>query len=252
MKFFKNKNQKSKNLIITISMKNFPNTAGKIAHKYMKLYAESINSDFAIITDEDSIYKNLCYNKFLMSDLFNEYERILYVDNDVFIKKNSPDIFKIVPPNKFGIVNEFKQFKNHPNYLKWKNKSLLKWWNQHNIKENKKIKYIPNRCFNAGVMVVSRETNIFKYKPIVLEKKCLYENYLVVKRLIEHNIKIHELDDGFNFMITRRMPKEMSKVMKYIKSKNNHFIHLIRYNQAKQIQEKMLLIEENLYKQNIH
>jgi len=247
MKFYKKRNQKSKNLVLTMSMKEFPSTVGIIANKYIKLYAESIDSDFAIMEDKDSIYDVVCYNKFQISELLNEYERVLFIDNDIFVKKNSPDIFKIVPPDKFGIVEEFHQFRKNPHYLRMKNRYLASWWLRHNINEKSNVKFVGNKYYNSGTMVVSRETNVFKHKPIILESQCIHENHLLNKRIAEYNIPTFHLPDSFNYMITRRMPKRLSAVMKYIKSDKNFFIHLIRYNDPKIIKEKMMNVERVLY-----
>lgn len=136
-----------------------------ITHKYMKLYSENISADF--IVDEQRLPSSSYFDlmkwmttaKFKIRDLLRDYDRVLYVDADILIFPNSPNIFNIVPTNKFGIFEEgyiargnFLQFSS---YVKAYN-SILKEMKlpQPNIDRS-------SNYYNAGVFLASKETDIF-------------------------------------------------------------------------------------------
>ena len=46
------------------------------------------------------------FERFQIYNLLDRYERVCYVDSDIYIKSNSPNIFEIVPEKKLGIYCE--------------------------------------------------------------------------------------------------------------------------------------------------
>ena len=84
------------NCIFTINIK-LNEKRGKIydiCEKSQRAYAEKIGADFISIT-EKQFNENQCphVEKLQAFELLEKYEKILYVDADVLIKKDAPDIF---------------------------------------------------------------------------------------------------------------------------------------------------------------
>jgi len=97
-----------KTLIITRCDDNIKNITD-ISHPLLKKYAEFTKSDFLTLdgsppseTDDDRPHFRImeAYN------LLGEYDRILSVDSDVILNRNTPNIFDVVPYDNIGSVYE--------------------------------------------------------------------------------------------------------------------------------------------------
>jgi len=81
-------------------------------HGPMKLYAKKVNADFIHIKERKINYnktKNInpiLFEKYQLYDILCNYDRALYVDSDVLITLNAPNIFDYVPFDKIGGVFE--------------------------------------------------------------------------------------------------------------------------------------------------
>jgi lipopolysaccharide biosynthesis glycosyltransferase len=84
-----------------------------------KRYAEKIGSDFVMIGGEVANLKFPCGDKFRIRHYAKYYRRSIYIDADVFIRKNAPNLFEIVPEGTVGMTDTFfthiKPYKKHPN-----------------------------------------------------------------------------------------------------------------------------------------
>ena len=84
------------------------------------------------------------WNKFYIHELLNEYKRIIYLDIDILIREDCPNLFDIVPVDKLGMFNEGR-YTTRYEYLEQASeyyKEPLKPWN--------------GKFYNSGVMVISR------------------------------------------------------------------------------------------------
>ena len=83
----------------------------KITHPFMRKYAEKIGADFIIYDHEPPVWtkdKRPHYRILKAIDDFERYDRILFMDTDVAISKNCPNIFDEVPFDCIGTVFEDK------------------------------------------------------------------------------------------------------------------------------------------------
>jgi lipopolysaccharide biosynthesis glycosyltransferase len=71
----------------------------------MKRYAAAIDADFVVV-DEQGDHSLPHFAKLDLARLLNEYDRICYVDSDVIIRPDSPDIFREVPIEAVGACDE--------------------------------------------------------------------------------------------------------------------------------------------------
>lgn len=70
----------------------------------LKQYADYINADYIKITNTTQDWWGL--EKFRLKDYTQYYDRILFMDSDIFIRDGAPNIFDIIPKDKFGIFQE--------------------------------------------------------------------------------------------------------------------------------------------------
>lgn len=76
-----------------------------------RMYAEKWGADFKVL--DDTSYNKLGfamwnYRTIIFHELFEEYERIFYLDSDIVINKICPNIFDVVPYDTVGLVLEDK------------------------------------------------------------------------------------------------------------------------------------------------
>jgi len=170
-------------------------------------YAERTGSDFImrtaildhVLSDEQD-YKNVIMEKFYIRELLRYYDRVLYLDADILVKPDSPNVFEYyADPDWLYLYNEVDyNGVDYDQYIeKVKNKYHIPWTKNDNGRYD---------FYNAGVMLVGRsgveafefvepEYFIMDDLPMIVDEPYLHRN------LFKHNIKIGELDKRFNTMV---------------------------------------------------
>lgn len=90
--------------------------------------------------------RRIQFEKFQVGTLLNKYDRILYLDSDILIRKKLPDMFKIVPEDSIGCVME------DVGPLKWKR-------DQERVRVQKRLGNLRDWTegyFNSGMLVISK------------------------------------------------------------------------------------------------
>lgn len=95
-----------KNAIVTMSIGEEYKILGSLLHPSKFSYAQRIGADFVEIKTRkwDDIHPN--FEKLQIRDVLNEYDRVLFLDCDTLIRKDTPNLFELVPPTHFGAYNE--------------------------------------------------------------------------------------------------------------------------------------------------
>jgi len=120
-----------------------------LTHPGIRAYADKCGADFIIYDHEPEIWtddKKPHYRILKAIETFEEYDRILFMDTDVVINPNCPNIFDVVPPECIGSVFEDKGSRQK------KRRKLIKAiqgrWGDVGWREG---------YTNAGVLVASRQ-----------------------------------------------------------------------------------------------
>ena len=92
--------------VINIAIGEHYQQLSTLTHPTIRRYADRIGADFIAITEQKVSLTTPHWEKFQLLDYLNDYDRILYVDTDVLIRKNCPNIFDAVPETHLGIYNE--------------------------------------------------------------------------------------------------------------------------------------------------
>lgn len=181
------------NAVVTISIGDNYSLISKLTHPTLKRYADKIGADFVVI-DKPSHTPH--WEKFQIYDLLVKYNRIIYLDTDLIVRDDCPNLFDMVPEFQLGIFNEGR-FEPRTGSLqeacKEYGKSIPKKWD--------------GTYYNTGVMVLSRRhRSLFKTPHHVADLGMFEQGYLNMEILIDfdndraHEERIYELDYKFNRM----------------------------------------------------
>lgn len=174
-------------VVLTISIGDYYNELSKYTLPILKKYADKIGSDFINITEHNDDYITQKWNKFYIHELLNKYKRVLYLDVDMIIREDCPNLFDIVPENKLGMFNEGR-YSSRFEYLDQASeyyKEPLKKWN--------------GKFYNSGVMVISRmHKQIFKM-PRGIDYVETDQPYINL-RIVNDKIEMFDLHYDFNRM----------------------------------------------------
>ena len=177
-----------KNLILTIAIGENYQKIAKITHEFIKKYAEKINAEFLCIDTQKISLTTPHWEKFQIYNLLNEYDRILYIDTDIIIRDDCPDLFKEVPENKLGMFNEAPWTDRSKELMidicKQYNKTLPQW---------------NGKYYNSGVIVLSKRHKYLFKKPDK-EIFSFYEQSYLNMIIALEKIQMRELPYQFNRM----------------------------------------------------
>lgn len=177
-----------KNLVLTIAQGELYQSMGVITHPSIKAYAEKIGADFKVI-DEQKIAKTTPHwEKFQIHDLLDEYERIIYIDTDIIIREDCPDMFGFVSPYSLGMFNEAP-------FTERSKEMMIDICKSYDVK----LESWNGKYYNSGVMVISKiHKELFK-KP---EKEVFnfYEQSYINMKIAEMGVEVQEIAHNFNRM----------------------------------------------------
>jgi hypothetical protein len=144
--------------IVTITCGDFYRQMAAITHPTIKAYADRLGADFIVWDDYDG-HTIPHYKKLELGGLLRRYERVLYIDTDILVRSDAPDIFAIVPDDSLGALEEGQYYADR------------KEWTLHYMNS---IGYEPQdwdgRYFNAGVLVLSQaHRDLFVRPPVEID-----------------------------------------------------------------------------------
>jgi lipopolysaccharide biosynthesis glycosyltransferase len=158
-----------------------------LSHQTFKQYANKHNLSLEIIDSGETYFA-----KMKLYNLLEKYDRLLFIDTDTIIRNDCPNLFEIVPENKFGAFDEH-------NMANSKEKEIHKKF----MSEASKFYTLPIdnfKFFNTGVMVISQiHKQIFQKTEKYLNLD-YYDQLLINLRLGYLNIDTQDIGYQFNRM----------------------------------------------------
>jgi hypothetical protein len=173
--------------LVTICCGQFFQQLAALTHPTLKAYASKIGADFINWTDASG-YQVLGYKKMELAGLLDTYDRVLFVDTDVIIREDAPDLFEIVPEDQLGMFEEGRYYdRTHSTliYMTWAGFNLSKWDGQY---------------YNSGVIVLSKQhRDVFVQPPQQVDHfgEQTWLNTLIADR----QTKIFPLQHRFNHLL---------------------------------------------------
>lgn len=180
--------------IVTVTFGDKYEKVAELSHPRIKAYADRIHADFIVVNSKPSSLSEdfpAYWWKLAIYDYLKKYKRIIFLDTDILIRNDCPDLFMEVPKNRLGAFDEGEFALRIPLLQEGAEKYGL------SIGDQKSISY-----YNSGVLVISRiHRNLFKPpdKFIPIESDYGEQTYLNLK-IRESRTEVHKLSYRFNRM----------------------------------------------------
>jgi hypothetical protein len=155
-----------------------------VSRHSMEAYASRVGAEFIALTNVTCPPFPMG-EKWQVYDLFDSYERILFLDADVVVRGTAPNLFEIVPEDKIGVYDEFGVMPS-------------KGWLHAEYAVIQQDQRLPVRnvehCYNTGlVMSSARHREIWK-QPNFFRPTHTYEQSLINLKIDFNGFKVYALD----------------------------------------------------------
>ena len=96
-----------KTAVVTICSGSFFERLAVITHPTIEAYARRIGAEFIVWRDFAG-HTMPHYQKLELGKLLNDYDRVLFLDTDILVRDDTPDLFQLVPEDSLGMLEESK------------------------------------------------------------------------------------------------------------------------------------------------
>ena len=211
--------------IATVTIGNDYQRMAEITHPLIQKYADKCGADF-IVWDQMGNFEKPHYVKLNLHSALDYYDRILFVDTDIIIRDDAPNLFEIVPEGELGIFEEGRFTDRKQMTLDFM-KSIgydSESWNE--------------KYYNTGVMLVGKE-----HQPIFIppheERVHLGEQTYLNTMISFYKPKVFTLSYHFNRMTCMDKPTGEERFSSY-------FIHYAGINCVMDIDNQLRVMQEDL------
>jgi len=212
----------NKNVVFTILIQqnSLDCSSLSICVATQKAYAERIGADFVCLTEKkvgselDCIYLEKLY----IIELLEKYNRVLYMDADIMITKNAPNIFdEYSDESKLTICNERPY--NYPTNIQ-KNYVWMKLTSAC-VKFGFPVECVVDKYYNAGIMLCSKchkrlfeSFNLARFKKMyrTFETDRLLEQDYFNALLMHSRVPVVDLCSSFNYFKTLESEYQKNKI----------------------------------------
>lgn len=175
---------------------------GEVTLPSHKAYADTIGAEFVVMNRR--IFPHPHYDKWQLHDLFDEFDRILFIDADAIVRHDCPDVFLMVPPECVAGENELLSYPKQAEHLA-----------DFSVRMGSKTPSCPF-YLNAGVFVASRRHQaIFRQPEAIYSDLPWPEQSHFNYRLITENVPVHFLPSLFNDRWRRKGYLRRSFILHY-------------------------------------
>lgn len=132
------------------------------------------------------------YNKLNIYELLDHYDRILYVDTDILIRNDAPNLFEIVPENLVAMLSETDFFPDYDDRVRLMNE----WADKYNID----LSSWDGQYYNSGVMLLGKHHRKLLSQTDGFYDDAFFEQTAINMNIHKFKIPIFKLDYKFNRM----------------------------------------------------
>ena len=183
----------------------------------MKAYADKVGAEFLVIKDLMG-YDDPCFVKFEIGKLLEKYDRVLFLDCDVMVDIDTPNLFDTVPEDKLGVYMESDDVSERLEQTEH-------IWNFNKL-ENDGCK----QMFNAGVMLLSQcHKDIIRPLPEHVTAKDLFRfREQIWFNYIFRDVDMHRLDHRWNHMDLSQQPEDGVYFRHYAAGDRKKLLNIIK------------------------
>lgn len=198
-------------LVITVATGNSREML-KTSGPYMLAYADRIGADFLALTNRTQEWP--LAEKFRVGHYARRYERVLFVDADVFIRPDAPDIFATVPPGSIAMHDDLFDLEHMgggPGGSRWIESEIR------SLGESQGVR-IPRACLNSGVVVFdSKDADIWNAPP---------RPFPITHCSEQHWIQYQAINKGRLFSLPTEFNWQFWSNPDFRGIEDSHFVHL--------------------------
>lgn len=155
----------------------------------MQAYADQCGADYRVILDDMSKGYPLA-NKFRLATLASKYERVLFLDADVWVKPGIPSIFNHPP----GAVYIHADAGHHPASRQAAEGEMIRTCDEQQIKR------FDARMLNSGVVLFdSEQSHIWSAPRLPLGKRHIAEQMTVEANIVHSGVSQVDLEPRWNW-----------------------------------------------------
>jgi lipopolysaccharide biosynthesis glycosyltransferase len=176
----------SRHAVVTVCTGKEYRRIAAISHPPMKQYARAIGADFIDLGSVRIPHApSPHWKKLALHDILGRYDRAVYFDTDILIRRDCPDLFQVVPSAKVGVLDEGKRIDRQDAMVEAvaKYRHPVRWCGTY---------------YNTGVMVLSRSHRGLFAPPARMIQTGMYEQSLLNLRLLSGSFPIYPLPMRFN------------------------------------------------------
>lgn len=204
------------NLIITVAVGQNAQEVLDFTGPAMADYAKRCDAQFVVLDNPTQNWWGL--EKFRVYKFAQQHAKTLFLDADVFIRRDSPNIFKAVPNGCLGIYDDYPDLRNRA-FLK----SDLSVY-----EASSGNKPLPCSCLNSGVVLTNRDQSVTWEPPAFAFRT----SHTMEQTIVEQNIRrsktaICRLHKRWNCQFWHEDFSAMEPV--------SHFIHLANSQHEKRL-----------------
>ena len=204
-----------KQAVVTLCVGETFRRMAEVSHPTMQVYADRIGAEFVVLGEAEAEgHISPHWVKLALGELLNRYDRIIYLDTDILVREDCPDLFAEVPFAKLGAFDESPYFgagwvvETNPRnqsyqdilgrprtFTRGREGSIAQTCAEYGINVD-----WDGRYFNTGVMVLSPlHKGLFTAPPTFENSSFFEQGWLNVQRLVK-GVEVHGLDHRLNRM----------------------------------------------------
>lgn len=175
--------------IVTLCVGPLYKMIGDISHPLMQAYADRIGAAFIVGKDFGSHAVGAYMKLEMMHELLKEYDRVAFLDSDILIRADAPNIFDIVPHDSLGLFDEGSVIE--------RSQAWADIFAKLGFPVNPMQGLDGPVYYNTGVLVASRQHRGF-FIPAAIEVDSFAEQSFFNMRLWDRKAKVFNLPYRFN------------------------------------------------------
>jgi len=176
-----------KRLVLTIAIGDAHKRIHAVTAPTQRAYAERLGADYLVLKELGPDQTTPHWEKLRIHELLLQYERIVYLDADVLVRDDCPDLFAEVPETQLGAHNEGAFLDRRASLaqaLEESGETVEDW---------------DGAYYNTGVMVISRRHRGL-FRPVARQISNFFEQGLLNARIAGAHVPCHDLRYKLNRM----------------------------------------------------